>query len=215
MFSIIGMHIAGCIYNSNSFEELIKSKEMYYDLFNNAKDIIYTHDLDGYFLSMNQVGLDLFGYSKEEILRLKGGDLLTEESLEIASMFMQQIRDNEDISVQPIFEVVNKNGDKMFLEFNLRAIIENGKLVAIHGIARDVNKRLQAEKNILIFSKAIDMASDGINLSDSEHKISFINESDAKIFGYSQRELLGQSANIFYAEEDLPNFEENVIPSMK
>jgi len=195
------MHIAGCIYNSNSFEELIKSKEMYYDLFNNAKDIIYTHDLDG--------------YSKEEILRLKGGDLLTEESLEIASMFMQQIRDNEDISVQPIFEVVNKNGDKMFLEFNLRAIIENGKLVAIHGIARDVNKRLQAEKNILIFSKAIDMASDGINLSNSEHKISFINESGAKIFGYSQRELLGQSANIFYAEEDLPNFEENVIPSMK
>jgi len=195
------MHIAGCIYNSNSFEELIKSKEMYYDLFNNAKDIIYTHYLDG--------------YSKEEILRLKGGDLLTEESLEIASMFMQQIRDNEDISVQPIFEVVNKNGDKMFLEFNLRAIIENGKLVAIHGIARDVNKRLQAEKNILIFSKAIDMASDGINLSNSEHKISFINESGAKIFGYSQRELLGQSANIFYAEEDLPNFEENVIPSMK
>ena len=152
---------------------------------------------------------------QEEILRLKVGDLLTEESLEIASMFMQQIRDNEDISVQPIFEVVNKNGDKMFLEFNLRAIIENGKLVANHGIARDVNKRLQAEKNILIFSKANDMASDGINFSDSEHKISFINESGAKIFGYSQRELLGQSANIFYAEEDLPNFEENVIPSMK
>jgi len=215
MFSIIGMHIAGYIHNSKFIEQLIKSKEMYYDLFNNAKDIIYIHDLDGYFLSMNQVGLDFFGYSKEEILRLKGRDLLTEESLEIASMFIQQIRDNEDIFVQPIFEVVNKNGDKIFMEFNLRAIIENGKPIAIHGIARNVNKRLQAEKNILIFSKAINLATDGIGISDSEHKISFINESGAKLFGYSQRELLGQPATIFYAEEDLPNLEENITPAME
>ena len=215
MFSIIGMHIAGYIHNSNFIEQLTKSKEMYYDLFNNAKDMIYTHDLDGYFISMNQAGLDLLGYSKEEILRLKGRDLLTEESLEIASVFMQQIRDTEYISVQPILEVVNKNGDKMFLEFNLRPIMENGKPVAVHGIARNVNKRLQAEKNMLIFSKAFNLATDGIDISDSDHKISFINESGAKLFGYSRRELLGQPANIFYAEEDLPNLEENVIPAME
>ncbi|MBE0524266.1 MAG: PAS domain S-box protein [Methanosarcinales archaeon] len=93
--------------------------------------------------------------------------------------------------------------------------MENGKPVAVHGIARNVNKRLQAEKNMLIFSKAFNLATDGIDISDSDHKISFINESGAKLFGYSRRELLGQPANISYAEEDLPNLEENVIPAME
>ena len=209
------MHIAGCIYNSNSFEELIKSKEMYYDLFNNAKDMIYTHDLEGNFLNINQAGLDILDYSIEEILQLNFKDLLTEESLDIASEVVKLFMNNANVSVQPVFEVVNKNGNKMFLEFSLRTIIENGKPVAIHGIARDVNKRLQSEKNMLIFSKAINLAKDGINISDSDHKISFINESGAKLFGYSRRELLGQPANIFYAEEDLSNLEENVIPGME
>jgi|GEM_PF-7031401 len=215
MFSIIGMHIAGYIHNSNSFEELIKSKEMYYDLFNNAKDMIYTHDLEGNFLNINQAGLDILDYSIEEILQLNFKDLLTEESLDIASEVVKLFMNNANVSVQPVFEVVNKNGNKMFLEFSLRTIIENGKPVAIHGIARDVNKRLQSEKNMLIFSKAINLAKDGINISDSDHKISFINESGAKLFGYSRRELLGQPANIFYAEEDLSNLEENVIPGME
>jgi PAS domain S-box-containing protein len=103
----------------------------------------------------------------------------------------------------------------MFLEFNLRTIFENGKAVGIHGIARDVNKRLKAEKNMLIFSKAFNLATDGIGISDSKHKINFVNESGAKLFGYSRRELLGQPATIFYAEEDLPNLEENITPAME
>lgn len=215
MFSIIGMHVAGYIHNSNLIEHLKKSNEMYYDLFNNAKDMIYTHDLEGNFLNINQAGSDILGYSIEEILRLNFKDILTEESLDIASEIRKLFMNNENVSVLPVFEVVNKNGDKMFLEFNLRTIFENGKAVGIHGIARDVNKRLKAEKNMLIFSKAFNLATDGIGISDSKHKISFVNESGAKLFGYSRRELLGQPATIFYAEEDLPNLEENITPAME
>lgn len=35
------------------------------------------------------------------------------------------------------------------------------------------------------------------------------------MFGYSRMELIGQHVSIFYAEEDMSNFNENVMPAMK
>ena len=93
--------------------------------------------------------------------------------------------------------------------------MENGKLIGVHGVARDVDKRLNAEKNMLVFTRALNLTPNGINLSDDKHNITFINEAGAKLFGYSRSELIGQPANIFYAEEDLPNLRENVIPAME
>ena len=215
MFPALGEHIGMAIKNVRLMEQLRSSQEMYSELFENAADAMYIHDLDGNFLSVNQVSADLLGIRKEEALRSNIRDFLTEEGLETSHAVLDQILIGKKFPLPPILEVVSKDGKKFFLEFNIRPMMENGKLIGVHGVARDVDKRLNAEKNMLVFTRALNLTPNGINLSDDKHNITFINEAGAKLFGYSRSELIGQPANIFYAEEDLPNLRENVIPAME
>src|SRR5207247_6004578 len=51
-------------------EELKKSEERYRDLVENAHDIIYSHDLDGNYTSVNRAGEQITGYTRDECLKL-------------------------------------------------------------------------------------------------------------------------------------------------
>src|SRR5207253_6962275 len=55
------------------------SEERYRELFENANDIIYTHDLNGNFTSLNKSGEQVTGYTREEALKMNIGDVLTPE----------------------------------------------------------------------------------------------------------------------------------------
>ncbi len=57
-------------------EALRASEERYRDLIENAKDMIYTHDLGGRFTSINAAGEQITGYSRVEILRMSIADLV-------------------------------------------------------------------------------------------------------------------------------------------
>ena len=215
LFSIIGRQLGNFIKQANIIEHLHKSCEVYHDLFDNAADIIYTHDMECNMLSINKAGLDILLLDKKDILRSNMRDFLTAESLEVVKYMMSLITQGEDIRFPVILELIRTNGARLFIEFNIRPIMKDGTPVAVHGIARDIDKRLRAEQNILIFNKALNLTSDGIDVSDAENNITFINEAGAKMFGYSRMELIGQHASIFYAEEDMSNFTENVVPAMK
>ena len=215
LFSIVGRQLGNSIKQANLIEQLYKSQEMYRDLFDNAADVIYTHDLKGNLLSMNKTGLDTLHLDKKDIFRSNIRDFLTEESLEVAQYMMSLITKGEKIQFPVILEVIRADGARSFIEFNIRPILEDGKPVAVHGIARDIDRRLKAEQNILIFNKALNLTSDGINVSDADHNITFINEAGAKMFGYKRMELIGQHASILYAEEDMSNLTENITPGME
>ncbi|MBW6518448.1 MAG: PAS domain S-box protein [ANME-2 cluster archaeon] len=215
LFSTIGQQVSIAMKNLRSIEELKRSRDWYRELFSNAADGMYTNDLDGTFLSMNQAGADMLGLTIEKAVGTKIRDYLTEEGLEIASAVHAQILNGLTFFLPPVLEIVRTDGKKVFFEINMRPLMEDGKVVGLHGVARDIDKRFNAEKNMLVFSKALSKSIDGINISDGDHTITFINEAGAKIFGYSRSELIGQSASIFYTEEDLPDFYENVIPAIE
>jgi PAS domain S-box-containing protein len=49
---------------------LRESEERYRNLFENANDLIYVHDLKGNYLSINKATERVFGYAREEALRM-------------------------------------------------------------------------------------------------------------------------------------------------
>ena len=55
---------------------LSQSEERYRDYFENAKDAIYVHDLDGHYIMVNKAGEELIGYSREEILQMRISDVV-------------------------------------------------------------------------------------------------------------------------------------------
>src|SRR5579859_7395431 len=59
-------------------------EERYRDLFENASDMVYTHDLAGNLTSLNRAGERMTGYSREEALKLNLAQLVTPDYLDVA-----------------------------------------------------------------------------------------------------------------------------------
>lgn len=128
-------------------QALRKSEERYRDLVENARDIIYTHDLDGNYTSINKAGEQLTGYSREETLKMSLTQTVAPEDLEKAGRMISRKLSGELETVYEL-EIIAKDGDRLALEVNTRLIHQNGVPVGVQGIARDITERKQLEAQL-------------------------------------------------------------------
>ncbi|HEY1172597.1 MAG TPA: PAS domain S-box protein [Verrucomicrobiae bacterium] len=122
----------------------------YRDLFDNASDLVYTHDMQGRYLTVNRAFADTFGYAKEELIGRNGFELLVEESRKISqAMFLQKLKDGQPTRYEADF--ITKDGRKLHAELVTRLVFRDGKPVGVHGVARDITKRRQEEFRNRVF----------------------------------------------------------------
>ena len=67
-----------------------ENEERYRELFENANDIIYTHDLSGNFTSLNRSGECITGYLREEAMKMNIADVLAPDYLKVAREMIAQ-----------------------------------------------------------------------------------------------------------------------------
>ncbi|HJS22735.1 MAG TPA: PAS domain S-box protein [Pyrinomonadaceae bacterium] len=122
-----------------------ESEERYRELFENANDIIYTHDLQGNFTSLNRSGERITGYSREEATKLNVGDVIAPEYLSLARDMIAQ-KTTQGVSTVYEIEIISKQGRRVRLEVSTRLIFSDGKPIGVQGIARDLTERKQSEQ---------------------------------------------------------------------
>ena len=122
-----------------------ESESRYRDCFENAKDAIYVHDLNGRYTMVNKAGETLIGYTREEILQMYISDVVPRNCLEqIQARLKTKLTDH----LPTIYEVeaIRKDGSRVPVEVSSRLIYENGVPVAVQGSARDITERKRAEE---------------------------------------------------------------------
>jgi len=124
---------------------LRESEERYRELFENANDVIYTHDLEGKFTSLNKAGERLSGYTREEASHMDVLSVVAPEYIERATEMIQSKINNEDPTQYEI-EILTKEGERVLVEVSTRIIYEDGMPHSIQGIARDITERRRAEE---------------------------------------------------------------------
>lgn len=130
-------------------QELKESEAKYRDLFDNAQDAMYVLDKEAIVLKMNQIGLEILGCTKEEVIGKPIFIWLTPESIKIVEESRKIRLAGEPLNRTDEIEIISKNGEHRWIEIKTRPIIENGKLIEIHGIGRDIteNKKLRQKLN--------------------------------------------------------------------
>jgi PAS domain S-box-containing protein len=144
VLGVIG--VATDITDSRRAEVSIReSEERYRELFENANDIIYTHDLQGNFTSLNRTGERITGYSREEAALMNVADVIAPEYLNLAREMIAH-KASEKVSTVYEIDIITKDRRRVRLEVSTRLIFSDGKPVGVQGIARDLTERKHSEE---------------------------------------------------------------------
>ena len=181
-------------------EALQKSEQLYRELFENATDIVYTHDLEGRFTSMNVAGERSLGYSRAEAQDFTMRDVIAPESLETALEEMRKKVRGETASTFYEIDILARDGRRVPVEVSSRLIYENGRPVGVQGIARDMTERKANEQRFrLLFERNLA----GVFRGSPDGEIIECNDALARIFGFDSREeLMSQPAGSRYYDPD-------------
>jgi PAS domain S-box-containing protein len=135
-------------------EALRESEERYRELFENAKDAIYVHDLSGRYTSLNQAAEKLSGYSREEIIGKHFSNFVAPRDLKhVRSNLCKKLDDEGETAYQ--IDLITKDRRRVPVEVNSRLIFENGRAIGVQGTARDITERKRAQEALQIYSRRL------------------------------------------------------------
>ena len=190
-----------------AIENLEDSESRYRNLFENANDIIYVHDLKGNYISINQAGEKIFGYTREEALKMNMAQIAAPEHYELVRENLSKKVDGG--AKQTAYEVdcLRKDGSRVTLEVNSTVIMKDGEPMAVQGIARDVTYRKGAEAALKEsesrFRDLFENANDLIYTHDLHGNFTSLNRAGERITGYSREEALKMRISAVVAPEYL------------
>lgn len=129
-------------------DALRESTERYTELFENANDMVYTHDAEGRFTSMNNAGERLTGYHQDDVSHMRFHSIVAPASQERAQELVEQHLRGQ-ISAISELEFQTKDGRRVPVEVSTRLITREGKTIGVQGIARDIDERKRFEQQLL------------------------------------------------------------------
>ncbi len=132
-------------------------KRRYRELFENANDMIFICDMEGHLTSLNNAGARITGYTPVEAVGLNIFQLLPSEDVEAGHTAFARLLANHEFPTSE-WEIAAKDGRRVALEVSARVIIQDGKMVGVQGIARDITERKRATEALRETSERLDLA---------------------------------------------------------
>lgn len=169
------------------------NEKRYRSLFESSMDAIYITEREGPFLEVNQATLDLFGYTREEMIGMDVRRIYADP--DDRHRFQQEI---EKQGYLKDYEICFKNREGHEIDCLLSSTVlfsDDGNILGYQGIIRDVTekKRMEAalRENETWLRTIFEASPAGIILVDPEGKITFANQRMTEMFGCGHAELIG------------------------
>src|SRR6056297_156418 len=121
---------------------LRRSEQKFRDIFDNASDAIFIHNMGRRFLEVNTVACRRLGYDREKLLQMGPRDIAAPDYVDLPPKMIEKIKQNG----QAVFEAVHQrsNGTVYPVEISSRKIEFEGN-ECILNVVRDITERKQAE----------------------------------------------------------------------
>ena len=195
-------------------------KRHYYELFENANDIVFTSDLEGNITSINRAMERLTGIERAQAIGRPLLEIVAPEYRELARQKLESKLHGGPPTAYEV-EIQARDGRRTPIEVSSRMIYEGAKPLGIQGIGRDVTERqraaeaLRAERNLL--QAFMDAVPDHIYFKDLQSRFIRSNKAQAASFGFGDpSQVTGKTDFDFFTAEHAQeafNEEQEIIRS--
>ena len=117
----------------------------YRALFEKSNDAVLIHDMSGKVIDVNDKTCEMFGYSKEELIKINIIDLIFPEDIEKTTLAIGKIKENK--SWRNETRMFRSDGSIIHLDVNGSLIEAQGKI--IQAVGRDITERIKAEEEMM------------------------------------------------------------------
>ncbi len=174
----------------------------------NAPMMLISTDLEGTITSFNSLAEQLLEYDAEKIVGKVSPAIF--HDMEEVKTYAKQLSKELEEDIPLGFEVfvakakrnlpsskewtyISKNGNKFAIELNLSTIKnEQGQIIGYLGMAQDITKRKEAEKELQKLSVVASKTSNAIVITDAEGYTTWVNEGFTRTTGYTLPEIVGK-----------------------
>ncbi|MCE5272187.1 PAS domain S-box protein [bacterium] len=182
-----------------SAEKIRFSEEKYRALFEMESDALFLiSNVDGRILEVNQAAVEMYGYSRSELLRLRNLDLSGEPDQTHAATLSR-------LTVIPVRWHRRKDGAVFPVEINARHFTWQGlpvHLAAIRGIEERIRSHKVQEEQHQFLRQVIDMNPSMIYVLDEEGRNILANETFRHFLGVGPEEITGKYSDEFFLDRE-------------
>lgn len=182
---------------------LKRSEERYRTLAEAANEIIFVLSTDREIEYVNNYGAQLFSRTPKEVI-----------GHNVNLFFRNSAFQKQEESLRKVFETGTPLYEESKLKFGNREIWlgtslvplrnEEGKIVSIMGVSRDITQRRLADEQIRKLSRGIEQSPATIIITDTNGKIEYVNPKFTETTGYSFEEAVGNNPRILKSGEKSP-----------
>jgi PAS domain S-box-containing protein len=176
-------------------QQLQQKESQYRSIFEAANDGIAIFDLETYkFIDTNLANSQMYGYSREEWLKLEPQRFIHPNSLHLFEEFIKTVKAGKDFYCEAT--IVCQEGTLLDIEVKGTPYTYNNKPHALC-VARDISERKRAEKTLRqseqrfrnLFEATPKIAIQGY---DRHRRVIAWNRASEMLYGYTREEALGQ-----------------------
>ncbi|MDP8210194.1 MAG: PAS domain S-box protein [Candidatus Stygibacter australis] len=178
-------------------EKLREGEEKYRSIFESVTDAIFICNMKGEFVEVNQAATSIYGYSREELLKMSPADLVHPDYSEVLQDFFTTASAGRLFKGETID--IAKNGDRLNSSITGKSIIYKGSthLMAVVHDLTDLRKAQSQVDNF--FSNTLSL----LCIAGTDGYFKKINPAWEKLLGYTTEEILATPFVDFSHPDDM------------
>jgi PAS domain S-box-containing protein len=176
--------------------ELRASEERYRSVIQSSPDLIWATNKAGLYEFVSDRVRDLLGWEPAEVLGRPFREFIDEQSVEMTNDEWARLAREPGRTQTHRLDIRHKDGSLRPFEVSSVAVVREGEVENVYGIARDVAERERLERELRESEERyrflVENSPDVIYATDAEGRITYFSESVERVLGWVPQEVVGR-----------------------
>lgn len=184
-----------------------QSIEIYKSLIDYNPDAIFTFSIKGNIVGFNQAVIEMFGYSKEEILKLSYKDIFIPDQLEQVKQLLDKV--TQGIPCEYEADAFHKDGGMVHLQVKNVPLIVGEEVIGVFGVAKDITAMKKVEESLKVSEERYRLITknmtDLVAIWDVNGVVKYASPSHELVLGFTSEVYEGNHAFDLIHPDDIPH----------